>query len=90
MIGDLYVGIKYNVDGLTAALSVASLTAVNKVFVESVDCRPVRAGNGWIIDFLSKMKKYKVVVDGASGQQILKMKCKQIKSKSLYSQKWQI
>lgn len=72
LIGDLYVGIKYNVDGLTVALSVASLTADNKVFVESVDCRPVRAGNGWIIDFLSKMKKYKVVVDGASGQQILK------------------
>lgn len=72
LIGDLYVGVKYNIDGLTVALSVASLTADNKVFVESVDCRPVRAGNGWIIDFLSKMKKYKVVVDGASGQQILK------------------
>ena len=71
LIGDLYVGIKYNVNGETVALSVASNTSTGDIFIESVDCKSTKVGNDWIIIFLSKLKKYKVVVDGQSGQSLL-------------------
>lgn len=52
-------------------MSVAAKTAEGKIFVESIDCRPIRAGNEWIIDYLMHMKPKTVVVDGANGQQLL-------------------
>lgn len=36
-----------------------------------IDCRPTRAGSGWLLDFLSKAQFAAVAVDGASGQQLL-------------------
>lgn len=66
-----YIGIKYGHDGKNVAMSIASKTADGKVFVEVIDCRPIRTGNGWIFDFLHNPKVDKVVVDGANGQQIL-------------------
>lgn len=69
--GPLFVGIKYGHDGSHVALSVAARTKKGKIFVETVDCRDVKSGNQWILDFLSSAKVSKVVVDGANGQQLL-------------------
>lgn len=66
------VGIKYSQDGTNVALSIAFKTPENKVFVECVACRPLRSGNAWIIDWLTKAQNIRaVIVDGAQGQQLL-------------------
>lgn len=74
--GKLYVGIKYGVDGANAALSIAVKTADNRIYVEAIDCRPIRAGNGWIIDFLNQADIKDIAIDGAGGQNILKAEMK--------------
>lgn len=66
----LYVGIKYGRDGRNVALSIAAKTEEN-IFVEAIDCRNVRDGNVWIINFLRQADIKKVVIDGANGQQLL-------------------
>ena len=72
LVSRLYVGIKYGKDGTNVALSVAARTAGDKIFVETIDCRSLRSGNAWIIKFLKSADIAKIVIDGASGQQILK------------------
>ena len=67
----LYVGIKYGRDGRNVALSIAAKTEENNIFVEAIDCRNVRDGNVWIINFLRQADIKKVVIDGANGQQLL-------------------
>lgn len=71
LTGPLYVGIKYGNDGQNVSLSIAIKTLSGKIFVETVDCRSVRNGNKWIIDFLLKATVSDVVIDGAGGQNIL-------------------
>lgn len=73
LTGKMSVGIKYNRDGETVSLSVAIRTKDEKVFVETVNRKHVRDGNGWIVDWLRKAGSnvLKVVVDGANGQQLL-------------------
>ena len=70
-IGNLYIGIKYAKDGNNVAMSVAVKTTDDKVFVESIDCRPVKSGNAWIVSFLRKAQTKQIVVDGSGQQQIL-------------------
>lgn len=69
--GSLYVGIKYGNDGANVAMSVAVRTLSGKVFVEVIDCRSVRNGNQWIINFLKNIEPAAVAIDGQSGQNIL-------------------
>lgn len=69
--GKLFVGIKYGHDGEAVALSIAVRTKTGKIFVEGIDCRPQKAGNTWILDFLTKADIDVVAVDGASGQELL-------------------
>jgi phage terminase large subunit-like protein len=85
LVGKLFVGIKYGQDGNTVAMAIAAKTAEGKVFVEAIDCRTQRAGNGWILEFLAKASVEKAVVDGASGQELLKteMRKKKIKAPAL-------
>ena len=80
-VGKLYVGIKYGKSGVNSAMSIAVKTADDKIFVETIDCRSLREGNGWIIDFLSKADWANVTVDGANGAKILEadMKHNQMK-----------
>lgn len=66
-----YLGIKYGKDGINVAVSIAARTEDNRIFVETIDCASVRAGNGWIFEFLHNPKIAKIAVDGASGQQLL-------------------
>ena len=74
--GKLYVGIKYGVDGLNVAMSIACKTDTDKVFVETIDCQPKRNGDNWIMKFLSQANIEKVVVDG-NGSQILEEEMKE-------------
>lgn len=66
-----FLGIKYGRDGVNCALSIASKTKDGRIFVETIDCTSVRAGNGWLFDFIKNPKVNKVAIDGASGQQLL-------------------
>lgn len=67
--GKLFIGIKYG--QTNTAMSIAVKTTDGKIFVEAVDCRPIRDTNRWIMDFLRKSSWSEVVIDGQSGQKIL-------------------
>ena len=71
LVSGLYVGVKYGVDGHNVALSIAVRTRDDSIFVESIDCRPVRSGNDWIVAFLKQADVEKVIIDGKSGQDLL-------------------
>jgi phage terminase large subunit-like protein len=66
--GKLFVGIKYGNDGTNVSMSVAVRTLSRKVFVETIDCRSIRNGNQWIVNFLRTADVESVVIDGAAGQ----------------------
>lgn len=66
-----FFGVKYGKDGTNVSLSVASRTTDGRIFVEVIDCAPVRAGNGWLLEYFHNPHMEKVVIDGANGQQIL-------------------
>ena len=80
--GKLFVGIKYGQDGTNVALSVAVKTDEGKIFVECIDCKSIRGGDSWILDFLEEADIQKVVIDGASGQNNLAGKIKERKLKA--------
>ena len=67
----LYFGVKYAKATPNVSLSVAVKTADGRIFVESIDCRPIREGNQWIIDYLRAPSAVRVVIDGAGNQSIL-------------------
>ena len=69
--GPLFYGVKYGHDGKNAALSVAVRTADDRIFVECIDCRPIRAGNDWMFPWLTAGNWASVTVDGANGESIL-------------------
>lgn len=69
--GKLYAGVKYGHDGKNVALSIAVRTTDGSVFLECIDCRPVRAGRSWIVAFLAAADVAKVAVDGAGAQELL-------------------
>lgn len=83
LVGDLYCGIKYGHDGTNVAVSVAVKTDDGKVFVESIDCRSVRSGNQWIVDFILNAKPSKIVIDGANGQSLLAEELKDYRVKGI-------
>lgn len=78
--GRLFVGIKYAPSSGQVALAIAVRTSTEKIFVEAIDCRTIRDGNGWILNFLKKADVEKVVVDG-NGQQSLAEQMKEAKIK---------
>lgn len=79
---NLYIGIKYGNDGTNVAMSIAVKTENKHIFVEAIDCRPIRAGNKWMLPYLSNPNVKKVVVDGANGQNLLTADMKEIKLKA--------
>lgn len=79
--GKLFVGIKYGHDGTNVAMSIAVKTVDGDIFVESIDCQSVRNGNAWIIAFLKQADIQEVVIDGASGQNILASEIKDARIK---------
>jgi len=83
LTGEIYAAVKFGSDGLNASLSVAVKTASRKIFVETIDCRPIRAGNAWIVDYLRSMRPAKIVIDGANGQETLAKDLKDYKVKNV-------
>ena len=79
--GKLFVGIKYGHDGTNVAMSIAVKTNTGDIFVESIDCQSVRQGNAWIIAFLKQADVQEVIIDGASGQNILASEMKDARIK---------
>lgn len=67
----LFAGVKYSKDGDSVSLSIAAKTTDDQIFVESIDCRPTRAGSAWIMAFLQSADVQEVAVDGANGQNLL-------------------
>ncbi len=81
LVGKVFAGIKYSHAGKNVAMSVAVKTKDGKVFVETLDCQPIRAGNQWILEYLAAMRPEKIVVDGANGQNILAAEMKEARIK---------
>lgn len=69
--GKLFAGIKFGHDGENVAMSIAVRTADGRIFVEAIDCRSVRMGVTWIVDFLKRADIKDIVIDGKKGQQLL-------------------
>ena len=63
-----FIGIKYGKDGVNVAMSIPSRTKDGHIFVESIACESVRAGNGWLFEYFYNPKIEKIAIDGASGQ----------------------
>ncbi|MBP5362864.1 MAG: terminase [Ruminococcus sp.] len=80
----LYFGVKYSKIG-SVSLSVAVKMADGNIFMEAIDCRPIREGNAWIIDYLRNKNVDTVAIDGAGNQTILidDMKNAEVKCKSI-------
>lgn len=66
----LYYGVKFSKTG-SVSLSAAVKTVDSNIFVEAIDCRPVREGNDWIIAYLRNTHADTVAIDGAGNQTIL-------------------
>jgi len=74
-----YIGVKYGHDGANVAMAIAVSTADGRVFVECIDCRPVREGTAWMLPYLRNPHVKAVVIDGANGQQLLAKAMKEAK-----------
>lgn len=70
--GKLYVGVKFGHDNQNVSMAIAAKTKDGRIFIEAIDCQPIRNGLAWILEFLDKADTAKVVVDGANGQALLK------------------
>ncbi len=84
--GKLFVGIKYGVNGVNVAMSIAVKTTEGKVFIETIDCVSTRKTNRWITDFLKVAADNvgKIVVDGAGADLLQKrMKDEKIRKRLL-------
>ena len=68
---DRYIGIKFGHDGINVSMAIAAKTKDGKIFVEAIDCRPVRSGFDWMLPYLANPKVKAVTIDGANGQMIL-------------------
>lgn len=77
-----YFGVKFGHDGANGCLAVASKTTDGKIFVEAIDCQPVRWGIDWIIPYLKNPNCGGVVVDGDNGRHMLLDLMKEAKIKS--------
>lgn len=66
-----FFGVKFGHDGANGCLSVASRTKDGRIYVEAIDCRPIRGGIEWILPYLKNPNCSGVVVDGDIGRQML-------------------
>lgn len=67
----LFFGVKYSKVTANVSLSVAARQPDGRIFIEAIDCRPVRDGNAWLIAHLMNPHAEKAVIDGAGNQSIL-------------------
>ena len=66
----VFFAVKY---GKTGNVSLAAAVKLDddKVFIEAIDCRPIRDGNAWMMPFLKNPHAEAVVIDGAGNQTVL-------------------
>lgn len=67
----LFYAVKFGKDDKNVTLSVAVRLDESKIFVEAIDCRPIRDGCSWILPYLANPHADRVLIDGANGQQQL-------------------
>lgn len=79
--GKLFVGIKYGKGTNNVAMSIAVRMDDDRIFVECIDCRDIRDGNRWIIDFIKHADVGGIIVDGIAGQTVIKDDFKENKIK---------
>ena len=77
----LFFAAKFGKDDANLSLSVAVRLDENRVFVECIDCRPIRDGCSWVLPFLANPHADCVLIDGANGQQQLADEIKAAKVK---------
>lgn len=76
-----YFGVKFGHDGANGVLSVASKTVDGKIFIEAIDCRPIRWGVDWIMPYLQNPNCAGIVIDGDNGKHMLLDLIKNAKAK---------
>lgn len=78
----LFFAVKFGKTG-TVSLAAAVKLHDGKVFIEAIDCRPIKDGNAWIVAFLRNPHAESVCIDGAGNQTVLcdDMKNAQVKAK---------
>ena len=68
---DRFLAVKFGKDGKNVALSLAAKTRDGRIFVEAIDCSPIRAGNGWLYPYFRNPAVKAIAVDGQNGQALL-------------------
>lgn len=66
----VFFAVKY---GHSGNVSIAAAVKLDdgRIFIEAIDCRPVRDGNAWMMPFLRNPHAESVVIDGAGNQTVL-------------------
>lgn len=67
----LFYAVKFAQKTGNAVLAVAVKTADERIFVEAIDCRPIRDGNQWMMPWLRANSAAKVAIDGAGNAPVL-------------------
>lgn len=81
----IFYGVKYAKESGNVSLAAAVKLCDGRIFVEAIDCRPVREGNDWIIAYLRAPSADSAAIDGAGNQAILQenMKDADVKCKAV-------
>lgn len=66
----IFFAVKYGSSG-NVSLAAAFKLDDGMIFIEAIDCRPVRDGNAWLMPFLRNPHAESVVIDGAGNQTVL-------------------
>ncbi len=66
----VFFAVKYGHSG-NASLAAAVKLDDGRIFIEAIDCRPIRDGNAWLMPFLRNPHAESVVIDGAGNQTVL-------------------
>ena len=66
----VFFAVKYGQSG-NVSLAAAFKLDDGRIFIEAIDCRPVRDGNAWLMPFLRNPHAESVVIDGAGNQTVL-------------------
>lgn len=83
LLNSYYFAVRFEAATGNVSLAVAAKTTDEKIFVEAIDCRPIREGNAWIMRFLHSSRAKQVIIDGKADRELLneemrsaKIKCK--------------
>lgn len=67
----LFFGVKFAKSTNNVSLAAAVKLDDGKIFLEAIDCRPIRDGNAWMMPFLRNPHAVTAVIDGAGNQNLL-------------------